>query len=79
MKVIQQFTDAVISFLKNGQRSKSFHFFMAILIAVGLYGVANVQIDNYLTDEINKNQRFISRQLFLTVILEGLNPSLFFG
>ena len=26
VKVIQQFTDSVISFLKNGQRSKSFHF-----------------------------------------------------
>ena len=78
VKVIQQFTDAVISFLKNGQRSKSFHFFMAILIAVGLYGVANVQIDNYLTDEINKKSKIYQQTAFLTVILEVLSPSLFF-
>ena len=74
MKLIQQFTDAVISFLKNGQRSKSFHFFMAILITVGLYGVANVQIDNYLTDEINKKSKIYQQTAFFDSHFGGIKP-----
>ncbi len=74
VKVIQQFTDVVISFLKNGQRSKSFHFFMAILIAVGLYGVANVQIDNYLTDEINKKSKMYQQTAFFDSHFGGIKP-----
>jgi predicted RND superfamily exporter protein len=74
VKVIQQFTDAIISFLKNGQRSKSFHFFMAILITVGLYGVANVQIDNYLTDEINKKSKIYQQTAFFDSHFGGIKP-----
>lgn len=74
VKVIQQFTDSVINFLKNGQSSKSFHFFMAILIAVGLYGLANVQIDNYLTDEINKKSKIYQQTAFFDSHFGGIKP-----
>ena len=74
VKVIQQFTDTIISFLKNGQRSKSFHFFMTILILVGLYGIANVQIDNYLTDEINKKSKMYQQTAFFDSHFGGIKP-----
>ena len=51
--------------------------FMFILISFGLYGAANVQIDNYLTDEINKKSNMYQQTAFLIVILEELNRSLF--
>ena len=53
-------------------------FFMTILILVGLYGIANVQIDNYLTDEISQKSKMYQQTAFLTVILEGLSLSPFF-
>ena len=74
VKVIQQLTDTLISFLKNGQRSMSFHFFMFILISFGLYGAANVQIDNYLTDEINKKSKMYQQTVFFDSHFGGIKP-----
>ena len=47
---------------------------MAILIAVGLYGVANVQIDNYLTDEINKKSKIYQQTAFFDSHFGGIKP-----
>ena len=52
--LFNRFTNRVLELLSRGQKSKYFHFTMTVLIAIGIYGIVNVQIDNYLTDEINK-------------------------
>ena len=74
IKKIQQFTDSIINFLKNGQRSVAFHFFMTILTIVGLYGPFNVQIDNYLTDEINKKSKMYQQTNFFDSHFGGIKP-----
>ena len=73
IKKIQQFTDSIINFLKNGQRSVAFHFY-DVLIIVGLYGVFNVQIDNYLTDEINKKSKMYQQTNFFDSHFGGIKP-----
>ena len=47
---------------------------MTVLIAIGIYGIVNVQIDNYLTDEINKKSEIYKQTAFLTAILEVSSP-----
>ena len=74
IKQIQQFTDSIINFLKNGQRSVAFHFFMTILISIGIYGAFNVQIDNYLTDEINKKSKMYQQTNFFDSHFGGIKP-----
>jgi uncharacterized protein len=70
----QRFTDAIITALKNGQSSKYFHLAMSVLIIVGLYGVANVKIDNYLTDEINKKSKMYQQTAFFDSHFGGIKP-----
>ena len=70
----QRFTDSVITKLKSGQKSKSFHFAMALLIFIGLYGVLNVKIDNYLTDEINKKSEIYKQTVFFDSHFGGIKP-----
>jgi predicted RND superfamily exporter protein len=70
----QRFTDSVITKLKSGQKSKSFHFAMALLIFIGLYGVINVKIDNYLTDEINKKSEIYKQTVFFDSHFGGIKP-----
>ena len=74
VKLVQQFTDRLIHFLKNGQKSKTFHVFMSVLIFIGLFGVANVQIDNYLTDEINKKSNMYKQTAFFDSHFGGIKP-----
>ena len=47
---------------------------MTILIIVGLYGVFNVQIDNYLTDEINKKSKMYQQTNFFDSHFGGIKP-----
>lgn len=70
----QRFTDTVIYKLKNGQKSKSFHLVMGALIFIGIYGVANVKIDNYLTDEINKKSEMYKQTAFFDNHFGGIKP-----
>ncbi len=70
----QRFTDIVIYKLKNGQKSKSFHLIMGALIFIGIYGVANVKIDNYLTDEINKKSEMYKQTAFFDNHFGGIKP-----
>jgi len=70
----QRFTDTVIYKLKNGQKSKSFHLVMGAFIFIGIYGVANVKIDNYLTDEINKKSEMYKQTAFFDNHFGGIKP-----
>ena len=70
----QRLTDTVIYKLKNGQKSKSFHLVMGALIFIGIYGVANVKIDNYLTDEINKKSEMYKQTAFFDNHFGGIKP-----
>ena len=74
IREIQQFIDSIINFLKNGQSSVVFHFFMTVLIAIGIYGALNVQIDNYLTDEINKKSKMYQQTAFFDSHFGGIKP-----
>ena len=74
VKLIQKFTDSLINFLKSGQKSKVFHIFMCVLIFIGLFGVTNVQIDNYLTDEINKKSMMYKQTAFFDSYFGGIKP-----
>ena len=67
-------TNRFIAFLKNGQTSKEFHLFMFLFIALGLYGVNNVKIDNYLTDEINKKSQVYQQTAFFDTYFGGIKP-----
>jgi predicted RND superfamily exporter protein len=67
-------TNRFIAFLKNGQTSKVFHLFMFLFIALGVYGVSNVKIDNYLTDEINKKSEVYQQTAFFDTHFGGIKP-----
>ncbi|MBL6658415.1 MAG: MMPL family transporter [Flavobacteriales bacterium] len=67
-------TNRFIAFLKNGQTSRVFHLFMFLFIVLGFYGVSNVKIDNYLTDEINKKSEVYQQTAFFDTHFGGIKP-----
>ena len=52
-RIFKQFIDHVISF--SLIEKYRFHLFMFLLFVLGIYSVTQIKIDNYLTDEVNKN------------------------
>lgn len=71
---IEKNTDRLIAFLKNGQTNKAFHVVMIFFLALGFYGVSNVKIDNYLTDEINKKSEVYQQTAFFDKHFGGIKP-----
>tara|TARA_B100001109_G_C18794807_1_gene441916 strand:- start:184 stop:1116 length:933 start_codon:yes stop_codon:yes gene_type:complete len=47
---------------------------MFLFIALGFYGVSNVKIDNYLTDEINKKSEVYQQTTFFDTHFGGIKP-----
>jgi predicted RND superfamily exporter protein len=47
---------------------------MFLFIALGVYGVSNVKIDNYLTDEINKKSEVYQQTAFFDTHFGGIKP-----
>lgn len=71
---IEQFISSFIMFLKQGQQKMTFHVVMVFLVALGVYGVFNVKIDNYLTDEINKKSFMYKQTAFIDQHFGGIKP-----
>ena len=46
----------------------------AIFILIGIYGVFNVKIDNYLTDEINKKSELFKQTSYFDKYFGGIKP-----
>lgn len=72
--IFKRFTHWVLGTLIRGQKSKYFHLTMSLLIAIGVYGISNVQIDNYLTDEINKKSEVYRQTAFFDTYFGGIKP-----
>lgn len=71
---IEKSTNRFIAFLKNGQSNTIFHLFMLLFMALGFYGVSNVKVDNYLTDEINKKSEMYQQTAFFDTHFGGIKP-----
>jgi uncharacterized protein len=67
-------TESLLVFFKKCRTSTAFHFITAGFIALGVYGVANVQVDNYLTDEINKKSPLFQQTSFFDSYFGGIKP-----
>ncbi len=67
-------TQSLLRFFQKCRKSTVFHFFTAFFIALGIYGVANVQVDNYLTDEINKKSPLYKQTSFFDSYFGGIKP-----
>jgi predicted RND superfamily exporter protein len=72
--IIERFTDSMLSWLRRLRESRIFHFITAICIAIGIYSVFNVKIDNYLTDEINKKSELFKQTSYFDKYFGGIKP-----
>jgi predicted RND superfamily exporter protein len=72
--IFKRFTNGLLALFIRGQQSTYFHLTMTVLIVVGIYGVSNVQIDNYLTDEINKKSEVYKQTAFFDSYFGGIKP-----
>ena len=72
--LIDRFTASMLSLLSRLRESRAFHLITAIFIAIGIYSVFNVKIDNYLTDEINKKSELFKQTSYFDKHFGGIKP-----
>ena len=71
---IELIINKLILFLKRGQSKTVFHVAIFLAIVLGVFGVFNVKIDNYLTDEINKKSFMYAQTAFIDQYFGGIKP-----
>ena len=76
-KIFKRFIDHIIKFSLSEKKYK-FHIFMFLLFILGIYSVTQIKIDNYLTDEVNKNSEMYKEVSFFDRYFGGIKPIHFY-
>ena len=75
-KYFKSLTDSIIQFSLK-RKSKFFHLIMIIFILCGLYNLLNINIDNYLTDEVNTKSKMYKQVSFFDKNFGGIKSIYF--
>lgn len=66
--------DRLVSYFSRTKKSKLFHVLVALFIVGGFFAAGNIQIDNYLTDEINKKSKIYKQTNYFDENFGGIKP-----
>ena len=76
-KIFKRFIDHIINFSLSEKKYK-FHLCMFLLFILGIHSVTQIKIDNYLTDEVNKNSEMYKEVSFFDRYFGGIKPIHFY-
>lgn len=72
--VLKKLTDGTLAWFNRLKNKWSFHLVTVVFVAFGLFAVFNVNIDNYLTDEINKKSEMYKQTAYFDQFFGGIKP-----
>lgn len=73
-KLLDTTFKSLISYFLKPKKSTAFHFTTALFIGLGIYASATLNIDNYLTDEINKKSVIYKETNYFDQHFGGIKP-----
>ena len=71
---LKKLTDGILDWFGRLKNNLVFHITTAIFVVFGIYAVFNVNIDNYLTDEINKKSEMYKQTAYFDQFFGGIKP-----
>jgi len=72
-KLINNFISSIV----NYKNKFSFYMLLLALFGLSIYGVSSFRIDNYLTDEVNRNSKLYKEMSFFNDNFGGIKPVTF--
>ena len=72
-KMINNFISSIV----NYKNKFSFYMLLLVLFGLSIYGVSSFRIDNYLTDEVNRNSKLYKEMSFFNDNFGGIKPVTF--
>tara|TARA_B110000008_G_C16907124_1_gene539118 strand:- start:222 stop:1424 length:1203 start_codon:yes stop_codon:yes gene_type:complete len=72
--LLKKLTDGILSWFDSLKNKVSFHLVTLVFIGFGVFAVFNVNIDNYLTDEINKKSDMYKQTAYFDQFFGGIKP-----
>lgn len=72
--LLKKLTDGILSWFDRLKNKVSFHLTTLVFIGFGVFAVFNVNIDNYLTDEINKKSDMYKQTAYFDQFFGGIKP-----
>lgn len=71
---LKKFTDGILYWFNGLKNKVIFHLVTLVFVVFGVYAVFNVNIDNYLTDEINKKSEMYKQTAYFDQFFGGIKP-----
>jgi len=72
--LLKKLTDGILSWFDRLKNQIGFHLVTLVFIVFGVFAVFNVNIDNYLTDEINKKSDMYKQTAYFDQFFGGIKP-----
>lgn len=72
--LLKKLTDGILSWFDRLKNQVVFHLFTLVFVVLGVFAVFNVNIDNYLTDEINKKSEMYKQTAYFDQFFGGIKP-----
>jgi predicted RND superfamily exporter protein len=72
--LLKKLTDGILFWFEGLKNKVSFHLVTFVFVVFGVFAVFNVNIDNYLTDEINKKSEMYKQTAYFDQFFGGIKP-----
>ena len=72
--VLKKITDGILAWFSRLKNKLSFHIVTLVFVVFGVFAVFNVNINNYLTDEINKKSEMYKQTAYFDQFFGGIKP-----